>query len=76
MEKTASKIAIKLSDNFKRDVSALMGPNRSAVFMQLRNGSLALALEQLRNYGDTIIHTSLGADEDDRMQAVDQRESK
>jgi uncharacterized membrane protein len=73
-ELRSSKIEVQLSDNFRRDVSALMGPNHSAIFMLLRNATLALALEQLRNYGDTIIHTSLGANDDDRMQAPADRE--
>ena len=31
-ELRSSKIEVQLSDNFRRDVSALMGPNHSAIF--------------------------------------------
>ena len=58
---------LRLSDNFTRDVAALIRPGSSAIFMLLRTATVPVALEQLRNYGDTIIHTCLSAEEGDRM---------
>ena len=62
---------LRLSDNFTRDVAALIRPGSSAIFMLLRTATVPVALEQLRNYGDTIVHTSLSAEEEgDRMLAM------
>ena len=58
---------LRLADNFTRDVAALIRPGSSAIFMLLQTATVPVALEQLRNYGDTIVHTSLSAEEDDRM---------
>lgn len=58
---------LRLSNNFTRDVAALLRPGGSAIFMLLRTATVPVALEQLRNYGDTIVHTSLSAEEGDRM---------
>ena len=58
---------LRLADNFTRDVAALIRPGSSAIFMLLRTATVPVALEQLRNYGDTIVHTSLSAEEGDRM---------
>jgi uncharacterized membrane protein len=61
---------LRLSDNFTRDVAALIRPGSSAIFMLLRTATVPVALEQLRNYGDTIVHTSLSAEEGDRTLAM------
>jgi uncharacterized membrane protein len=53
--------------NFKRDVAALIAPNGSAIFMLLRTPNASAALKQLSNYGDTIVHTSLSAEQDDKL---------
>ena len=53
--------------NFKRDVAALMEPGGSAIFMLLRAAEIPVVLRQLRNYGDTIIHTSLSPEHDRKM---------
>jgi uncharacterized membrane protein len=65
---------LELSDTFMRDVAALLRPGGSAIFMVLRPGTIPIALEQLRNYGDTILHTSLSANEGDEVLAVLARE--
>jgi uncharacterized membrane protein len=59
--------ALARSVNFKRDVAALMEPNGSAIFMLLRAVEVPAVLKQLRNYGDTIIHTSLSSEQDKKM---------
>jgi uncharacterized membrane protein len=58
-----------LSEDFIRDVAAFMSPCHSAIFMLLRAENLSAVLQQLRNYGDTIIHTSLSTEQDEKMQA-------
>jgi len=47
-----------------------MAPGGSAIFMLLRSARAAIALEQLRDYGDTIVHTSLNTDQDDMVLAM------
>src|SRR5262249_28226452 len=59
--------SLESSGNFTRDVSALLAPGGSAIFMLLRAARVPVALEQLRNYGNTIVHTSLSAEHDDEM---------
>ena len=56
--------------NFKRDVAALIEPSGSAIFMLLRAVDAPVALKQLRNYGDTIIHASLSSEQDRKMFAL------
>jgi uncharacterized membrane protein len=58
------------SDNFKRDVAALMAPSVSVIFMILRIANVPTVLKQLRNYGDTILHTSLSSEQDDKMLSI------
>lgn len=59
--------ALRRSENFKRDVAALIEPNGSAIFMLLRSADVPVVLKQLRNYGDTIVHTSVSSEHDQRM---------
>ena len=59
-----------LSENFKRDVAALLAPGGSAIFMLLRADAVPYALRQLRDYGDTIVHTSLSTDQDETILAL------
>jgi uncharacterized membrane protein len=56
--------------NFKRDVAALIAPNGSAIFMLLRTPNTSAALKQLGNYGDTIVHTSLSIEQDEKLLAI------
>ena len=58
------------SGNFKRDVAALIAPNGSAIFMLFRNQDAATVLRQLRNYGDTLVHTTLSAEQDEKLREM------
>lgn len=58
------------SDNFKRDVAALMMPSVSVIFMILRSANVPTVLRQLRNYGDTVLHTSLTSEQDEKMLSI------
>ena len=53
--------------NFNRDVGALMAPNGSAIFMILSTQNAAAALKQLSNYGDTLVHTTLSSEQDEKL---------
>jgi len=58
------------SENFRRDLSALISANSSAIFMLLRNIRASDTLMHLRNYGNTIIHTTLSAEQDRALQEL------
>ena len=62
--------ALASSINFQRDIAALMQPSGSAIFMLLRAGDARVVLKQLRNYGDTILHTSVSTEQDKKMLAL------
>jgi len=55
------------ANDFKRDVAALMAGNASAIFMLLRTQNTGTILRQLSNYGDTIVHTSLSKEQDNKL---------
>lgn len=62
--------SLETANDFRRDVAALMACNASAIFMLLRAQNTALVLKQLSNYGDTIVHTSLSSEQDDKLNAM------
>lgn len=57
------------AEDFKRDVAALMIPHGSAIFILLRTDSAPTVLKQLGNYGDTIVHTTVSSEQDNKMLA-------
>lgn len=59
--------SLEAENDFKRDVAALMAGNASAIFMLLRARNTAAILRQLGNYGDTIVHTSLSNEQDEKL---------
>ena len=64
------KECLRLPDDFLRDISAVIKPGDSAIFMLLRVKNLQVVMQQLHNYGDTLIHTSLGPEQDEQMNAM------
>ena len=58
------------SENFQRDLSASINANSSAILMILRTAQVSKALEDLRNYGSTIVHTRINAAQDERLRAM------
>ena len=58
------------SGNFKRDVASLIAPNGSVLFMLFRAQNAAAVLTQLRNYGDTLVHTTLSSEQDDKLREM------
>jgi len=57
------------SENFKRDVAALLSPGGSAIFALLRqtDPDPVRTLRELRNYGDSIVHTNITAEQDAKI---------
>jgi uncharacterized membrane protein len=64
------KCCLRLPEDFMRDVGASVGPGDSAVFMLSRAPNRSAVLRQLRNYGGTLLHTSLDSTQDEQMQAA------
>lgn len=62
--------SLEAANDFKRDVAALMAANASAIFMLLRARNTAVVLKQLSTYGDTIVHTSLNSEQDEKLNAM------
>lgn len=59
-----------LSENFLRDIGALVKPETSAVFMVLHTQQVSGALQQIHNYGGMIIHTALSLEQVEKMTAL------
>ena len=62
--------SLEAASNFKRDVAALMAGNASAIFMLLRARNTAAVLRQLSDYGNTIVHTSLSNEQDEKLRKI------
>jgi len=58
------------SENFQRDLSALITANSSAILMMLRTPKVSKVLESLRNYGSTIVHTTVSTAQDESLSAM------
>lgn len=58
------------SENFQRDLSASITANSSAILMMLRTPRVSKALENLRNYGSTIVHTTISTVQDERLRTI------
>jgi uncharacterized membrane protein len=58
------------SENFQRDLSASITANSSAILMMLRTPRVSKALENLRNYGSTIVHTTISTAQDEKLRAI------
>jgi uncharacterized membrane protein len=64
------KESLRISEEFVRDIGALIQPGDSAIFMLLRTPKVVSVLRQLRNYGGTLLRTSLSPDQEDKVNAV------
>lgn len=64
------KLCLRLPDDFMRDVGASIGPSDSAIFMLSHAPNRSDVLRQLRNYGGTLLHTSLDSKQDKEMRDV------
>ena len=58
------------SENFQRDLSASITADSSAILMMLRMAQVSKALAKLRNYGSTIVHTTISSAQDDKLSAL------
>jgi len=57
----------KVSDEFIRDIGAMVQPGDSAVFMFLQTPNIVSVLKQLRNYGGTLLHFPLSHEQEERL---------
>jgi uncharacterized membrane protein len=56
-----------ITREFIRDAGAMIQPGDSALFMLLKTQNPYAALKKLRNYGGTLLRTSLSAEQDARL---------
>jgi len=59
-----------LSDDFVRDVGAMIQPGDSALFALLHTDKRGVVLQQLRNYGGILVSTSLSPEQDQALNQV------
>lgn len=64
------KETLRISEEFVRDIGALIQPGDSAIFMLLRTPKVVTVLRQLRNYGGTLLRTSLSPEQEIEVNAV------
>lgn len=58
------------SEHFRRDLSASITANSSAILMILRTPKVSTVLESLRNYGGTIVHSTINVVQDEKLSAI------
>ncbi len=59
-----------IEDQFARDLGAQLQPSTSALFVLVRKVTPDKVLEELRQYGGTVLRTSLTRDAEERLQAA------
>jgi uncharacterized membrane protein len=59
-----------LSDEFVRDVGAMIQPGDSALFTLLHTEKRGVVFQQLRNYGGTLVNTTLSPEQDQTLRDV------
>ena len=59
-----------IEDNFMSDVSQLMGPGNSAIFLLVRKATPDKVLPQLAQFGGMVLRTSLSYDAEARLQTA------
>ncbi len=61
---------IGISDSFVRDVGSLLGPGDSAILMLLQTPISGADVRRLRNYGGTLLHTTLNPGQEEVLKAA------
>jgi len=56
---------LRIPEEFIRDIGAMIQPGDSAVFTFLQTPKIVSVLKQLRNYGGTLLHTSLSQEQEE-----------
>jgi uncharacterized membrane protein len=64
------KDTVGISDEFVRDVGAMVQPGDSAIFALVRSADPDYVANIFRGYGGTVLHTSLSKDQAEKVQAV------
>jgi len=62
--------SLKPSENFRRDVAALISPNSSAVLILARRINMTEAVEHFGKYATTIVHTTISAKQDEKLKEM------
>ena len=58
---------LRIPGEFIRDIGAVIQPGDSAVFMFLQTPKIVSVLKQLRNYGGTLLHSSLSQEQEETL---------
>jgi uncharacterized membrane protein len=64
------KEELRISEEFLRDIGAMMGLGGSALFMLLQTSELGTVLRQLRNYGGSLLYASLSPEQEKELRGV------
>jgi uncharacterized membrane protein len=64
------KNSYSISDDFVREVGAMVQPGDSAIFALLRRADPAYVAEQFRGFGGTVLRSTLTKEQADKVQAV------
>ncbi len=59
-----------ISDDFVREVGAMVQPGDSAIFALLRSAGPTYVAEQFRGFGGTVLRSTLTKEQTDKIQAV------
>ena len=59
-----------ISEDFIREVGAMIKPGTSAIFAILRTYNPTIVVDKLSKYGGTLLKTSLNPEQDELIQAV------
>jgi uncharacterized membrane protein len=62
--------SLKPSENFPRDLAALISRNSSAVLLLARKVKISEALEHFEKYATTIVHTTISPKQDEKLSAM------
>jgi uncharacterized membrane protein len=59
-----------ISEDFVREVGAMVQPGDSAIFVLVRRADPAYVADQFRGYGGTVLRSTLTPEQTERVQAV------
>lgn len=59
-----------ISDEFVKEVSAMVKPGDSAIFVLIRRADPAYVADQFRGYGGTVLRSTLSKEQTEKVQAV------
>jgi uncharacterized membrane protein len=63
------RLELQISEDFLRDVGAVVKPGASAIFMKLLTQDISVVIRRLHNYASMVIHTTLSPEQDEKMRS-------